>query len=389
MPDNPENTYSTKKVLHVFGRMVRGGAEMRTVEVFARMRSEGFDFIFCALSGAHGTLDDDIRSLGGKVVYLKPGLDFPFAFTAMLRNHQIDIVHSHVHLFSGVIMVLAAFANVPVRISHFRNTDDGRTGTLLRSLRNIILLQCIRVFATKILAVAEGVMESVLGSSWRLNSKCQVVYNGLDTERFRSPVDRLTVRSSLGIDPDATMYIHVGRMAVQKNHRQLLYIFKEILRHDPSAFLVLVGRADHAICQELQEISVKSGLSDHIKFLGERDDVPSLLAASDLMLFPSLWEGLPGAVLEACAAGIPVLASDLPGVREIASHFTRSVTIKSLKFSAREWAQTARNIVSSVDSLTVENRTVQSLGPFDLNRCCEILASNWRPQPPESVYAYD
>ena len=112
-------------------------------------------------------------------------------------------------------------------------------------------------------------------------------------------------------------------MRPPKNHLRLIDIFGEVLRRQPTAVLLLVGQGRNAIERRLHRRIAQLGLGGQVVFCQERTDVPRLLGAADALIFPSLWEGLPGVVLEACAAGTPVLASDLPGVRDIAARLPR------------------------------------------------------------------
>src|SRR5579863_9751693 len=110
------------RILHIFGRMDRGGAETRTLELLRALDRRIYIFEFCSLSGQRGELDDEIVALGGKVHLLRLNAAFPSAFLYLLRKRQFAAVHSHVHLFTGIILLLAAVAGVPNRIAHFRST---------------------------------------------------------------------------------------------------------------------------------------------------------------------------------------------------------------------------------------------------------------------------
>lgn len=118
------------KVLHIFGRMSYGGAEKRTLDLMRHIDRKRYHFHFCVLSGQSGELDKEIQHLGGSIHYIALSLAFPFKFLQLLRREQYDVVHSHIHYSSGLILWLSALANVPIRIAHFRNTSDGKPDTL-------------------------------------------------------------------------------------------------------------------------------------------------------------------------------------------------------------------------------------------------------------------
>ncbi|HNC43965.1 MAG TPA: glycosyltransferase family 4 protein, partial [Acidobacteriota bacterium] len=121
------------------------------------------------------------------------------------------------------------------------------------------------------------------------------------------------------------------------------------------------------------------GIADRLVFAGVRSDVPRLLKAADLMIFPSRWEGLPGAVLEACAAGTPVVASNLPGVKEIASEVGRVWEV-SLDESDAQWADRVSDLFHQ--SQTTRNRvgsmTKFEQSQFSISACLQELYTIWR-----------
>lgn len=365
------------KILHIFGRMLRGGAEMRTLELMRAVDHDQFRFYFCTLSGLSGTLDDEIRALGGDVYPCPLGWQFPGRFRQLLEEGNFGVVHSHVHYFSGFILRQAAYAGVPVRIAHFRNMYDDHSNNLRRRIQRSIMRHWIDHYATDILAVSEGAMDWSWKPSWRDDPRCRVIYNGLDTTAFAKPTERDGVIHEFGLPTTSTLYIHVGRMDTQKNHLRLISIFNEIYRCQPMARLLLVGRGGNEIERRLREQIHELNLTYAVVFAGERSDVPRLLKAADVMIFPSLFEGLPGAVLEACAAGTPVLASNLPGVKEIAEHFAKLVMPMSLNTSNEVWAEKAMEMGSrKPDRDAVLGEFLDS--PFAIRRCVQAHAEVWR-----------
>jgi len=234
-------------------------------------------------------------------------------------------------------------------------------------------------YATSILAVSEGAMASSWGPKWVTDPRCQVIYNGLDLSAFEKPLDLRGVLGEFKLPEDSHLYIHVGSMSPAKNHLRLISIFSTILRHEPMARLILVGRGNNGIEQRVRSWVEELGISDQVVFAGERHDVPRLLKAADMMLFPSLREGLPGVVLEACAAGTPVLASDLPGVREIAAHLPL-VHYLSLNASDEEWALEACRIFGSYVRDIDKEMGIRNFADsvFGMTRCVEAQCSIWQ-----------
>jgi len=165
-------------------------------------------------------------------------------------------------------------------------------------------------------------------------------------------------------------------MNPEKNHKRLVSIFGAIARRNANARLILVGLGGNDTERHVLEHIAKLNLSGRVAIAGLRGDVPRLLKSTDLMLFPSLREGLPGAVLEACAAGLPVLATDLPGVREIAAHFP-CVHYLSLAETDDNWASTAQQMCDEVrlDDVTVADLFARS--SFRIEDCVAAHCSTW------------
>jgi glycosyltransferase involved in cell wall biosynthesis len=334
--------------------MDRGGAELRTLDLMAQAALKGFEFHFATLADGAGSLDTTIEALNGKVHSCPLSPLFPFRFRQLIRVHAFDVVHSHVHHFSGYILRLAALEGTGTRIAHFRSTGDGQPGTWRRLAQRAIMTRWIDRYATAIVAVGEGVMNLAWRPNWRSDPRCVVVYSGLDLDRFAGAPDPVSVRREFGMPEDSRLIIHVGSISSSKNQIRLLRIFAELSRRNPGLRLLLVGRDPDGARRGIVEAVADLNLQEVVTFAGERSDIVRLLKASNLMIFPSLREGLPGAVLEACAAGTPVVASDLPGVREIATTCP-SVTCLPLAAPDEEWAAAAERVLKCRSVTTTLN----------------------------------
>src|SRR5687767_13455866 len=176
------------KVLHVFGRLARAGMESRTVELQRFIDRDRFRVDFCSLAppGA-GDLDEEVRSLGSTVHYVPLGGSLSRRFRALLRRERYDVVHAHLHYFSGLMVRLAAREGVPRRVVHFRITSDCRADTPARRLQRFVMKRWIAKYATKILAVNEGSLSLPWDPNWRSDPRCQVLYTGIDASRFDGP----------------------------------------------------------------------------------------------------------------------------------------------------------------------------------------------------------
>lgn len=309
------------KVLHVFGKMNRGGAEMRTLELMPQLFTKGVHSDFCVLSGGEGDLDGQIRQLGGNVYVcslLNNRLTFGRRFVNFLRKSDYDIVHSHADRNSGNIVRLAYKAGIKARIVHCRNTNSVSI-SWLKNMYYAILRWMAGRYATAVLAVSRSAMESYWGENWQSDSRCRVIYNGLDLSPFKKLlVDKQSLFAEIGIPADSKIVINVARFHNQKNHKLLLEAFAMVAKKDSRIHLLLVG--DGPLQENMRIKAMRLNIDNKVYFIGKREDVPRLLKASDCFVLSSLWEGLPGVVLEAVAARLPVVATELPGVEEIAAY---------------------------------------------------------------------
>src|SRR3954467_14241493 len=141
------------RVLHVFGRLLRGGAELRTVELAESFHGERVQSDFLVLSGLDGPLDERVRAAGGEVIKCRLDAQFPSHLYRLLREQQYDVVHSHVHYFSGVILAIARLAGTPGRIAHFQTTvRNDKRDSVWRSAQLAACRRLLQLFATDVLA---------------------------------------------------------------------------------------------------------------------------------------------------------------------------------------------------------------------------------------------
>lgn len=360
----------SKKVLHIFGQMERGGAELRTLATMKSLQSQHIHCEYCVLSGLSGVLDDEIRQQGSEVHYCKLGFLFPYYFIRLLRKEKVDVVHSHVAMVSGFILLLAWIAGVDKRIAHFRNTHDTGKSSSIRKIRNKFLHKLIDVFATDILGVCEGALAIFWEKSWRDDSRCKAIYNGLPKVELHAKNPNFWNQWQPAID--APVFINIARMAPQKNHLFMLDVIASYRQQFGNCYLVFIGKEQDQIKADVIQKVRKLELQEQIIYAEEQSSVYDFINNADAMLFPSLWEGLPGAVIEAASTGLPVVASDLPGTSEI-SIFLTSVSTLPLNNNSDEWAQA----LNQATQLSIQERKNLASNfdssPFSLENCVKAL----------------
>lgn len=223
------------RVMHVFGRMARGGAELRTVEIMRalgpRVQQE-----FVTLSGRPGELDDEIVARGGAVHPCALDVGFAPRFARLVRARRPDVIHSHVHLTSGIILALALVLGVRQRVAHFRSTGDGQVSTRSRRVYLAGTRALLDRSATDILGVAACCLAESWSPRWADDARCRVIYNGVDPSRFVEVREPSSIRAELGLDPRTPLIVQVGRFDPPKNHP----FAAEVLAAVPHAHLVFV-----------------------------------------------------------------------------------------------------------------------------------------------------
>jgi len=357
------------RILHLLKAMDRAGVETWLMHILRSIDRDQFQMDFAVETAHPAPYDDEARALGSKVI---PCADprqpwrYSTTFRRILREHgPYDIVHSHGRYYNGFVLRLAQQEGVPIRIAHSHNDTYARQAYrgFVRPLYLTATKRWIARYRTIGLACSDKAAIDLFGAHWKADPTCRVLYCGVDLVPFAAPVDQTNVRAELDIPEDAFVIGNVGRFIPQKNHAFLLEVAAAVADREPNMRLLLVGvgtlRADaEARAEHL-------GIADRVIFAGSRTDVPRLLrGAMDVFLFPSLFEGLGLALVEAQAAGLPCIISDVvPPEADIVAPLIRRL---SLEQPVPVWADTVlamRDVppVTQPDALAMVQRS-----PFDV-----------------------
>ena len=358
------------RILHVVGGMNRGGVETWLMHVLRNIDRDRFQMDFLVHTEKPCPYDDEARALGSKIIpCLSPSKPWLYGrnFKRILREYgPYDIVHSHVHHFSGYVLYLAKQAGVAVRIAHSHNDTSviDAKAKLYRHLYLALTKWLINRYSTLGLSASRQVARVLFNTDEKTDPRWQILYCGIDLKPFYNPVDSVAVRAEFGIPPDAFVVGHVGRFEEQKNHNFLIEIATEIAKREPKMHLLLVG--DGSLRSEIQQKVISHGLANHVTFAGLRPDVPRLmLGAMDLFLLPSIHEALGLVLIEAQAAGLPCVFSDV--VPEEANAVKPLVRQVSLSKSASDWAEAVISVRSRVLAIAqADTLPVLEHSPFNI-----------------------
>ncbi|MCY7272598.1 MAG: glycosyltransferase family 1 protein [Phormidesmis sp. CAN_BIN44] len=328
------------RILQVVGGMNRHGTETWLMNVLRSIDRTKFQMDFLVHTTEPQAYENEIRSLGSRVIpCLNPSKPWAYArnLKQILKQGSYDVVHSHIHYYSGFVLRLAHQAGVPLRIAQAHTVSRMGTHTgVLRQAYCYLMKGLISSHATAGVAVSQRAAAAFFGLNWQTDSRWQVMHCGIDLLPFKTPIDTAVVRSELGISSNTFVIGHVGRFYEPKNHAFLVEIFSEIVKREPNACLLLVGEGP---LREVIERKISQlGLSQQVIFAGLRADVHRLmLGAMDVFLFPSLYEGLGLVLIEAQAAGVSCIFSDVvPEEADVIQMLTQRL---SLSQTPSEWAE--------------------------------------------------
>lgn len=370
------------RVAQVVHGLVVGGIETWLVNVLKTIDRNRFQVDFITSRPEACYYDDTVRALGANLIHCpsprKPWIYGP-ALRKILKDGQYDAVHAHVDHYGGFIMRVARNAGVKVRIAH-SHSDTSRKQSQANLWRQFYLKSTkrwIRTSATQGLAVSDLAGRSLF-PTWGNDQRWNTLYCGIDTEAFHQTVNRDAIRKKFGLPEDAIVLGHLGGFREPKNHVFLVEIAKAMRSIDSRAHLLLVG--DGPLREDIQQLVDQANLQQHVTFAGLVDDATEVLrGAMDVFVFPSLWEGLPLAVVESQAAGMPSVISDV-----ISSEVTlipSLVNRLALTDSAQHWAETAITAAKAPPSLPSDEalRQIES-SRFNLANAVRTL---------EALYAGD
>lgn len=304
------------RVLHVVGRMDRGGIETLIMNLYRNMDRSKVQFDFLAHYGREAVYNEEIRSMGGRIhempalkddrhVYYWRLFQYKKALCEFFRSYDYKIIHGHMTNTASIYMPIAKKYGVTTRIAHSHNTH-GKAG-LLGFVTNV-LQKPIYKNATDWFACSKAAAYWFYPKEAVEAGKVTIIPNVVDAERFRFNEDKRDhMRRELGLEGKIVIGC-IARFRPEKNHLFLLRVLQEVLQTKHNAVLLMAGEGP---CEEkVKEKAIKMGIQDKVLFLGIRTDIPDILQTMDVFVLPSLWEGLPVTGIEAQASGLHCVVSD-------------------------------------------------------------------------------
>ncbi|MGN0351049.1 MAG: glycosyltransferase family 1 protein [Roseburia sp.] len=324
------------RVAQMMTDMNYGGVEMVVMNYYRHIDRTKVQFDFIVLEGSSIPQREEIEELGGKI-YVVPRYTHLFqyekAIQKIFKENRYQIVHSHMNTLSVFSLWGAKKAGVPNRIIH--NHSTAGKGETKKNIFKYVLRSFAKMSATQLCACSKYAGEWMFGK----NTEFKVIHNAIDLEKYKyDEKTRNILRKELGIE-NKFVIGHIGRFCFQKNHEFLVEVFDEVCKRREDAVLMLIGEGE--LENEIRGKVHHLGLDKKVLFLGKKADAYRYYQAMDVFLLPSRYEGLPVVGVEAQAAGLPCVMSDVVTKETKILHSTIFVSIKNL---SGQWAEAAIQI---------------------------------------------
>ncbi len=338
-------------ILHVLGGVNLGGAESRIMDLYRHMDRDRIQFDFLVHTDEKGYYEEEIARLGGKIFRIPRFRLYNFfsykrAVKAFFAAHsEFQVVQGHMTSTAAVYLPIAKRTGVPVTIAHARSAgvDKGIKGIVTRFMRRNLSQKADYLFACSGMAAL-----SVFGKSAVEQGKTVFIPNAVETSLFAyNEKKREEMRRKLGLE-DNYVIGHVGRFHYAKNHEYLLQVFAQLCEYGqstpgqqgesvPDYTLILIGEGGGM--DAVKRFAEELGIRDRVHFLGNRSHIYDYYQAMDYFVYPSRYEGLPGAVIEAQTAGLRCLMSDSICNEAVVTDLVHAMSISD---SPDKWAEYIR-----------------------------------------------
>lgn len=330
-------------VAQIMGKWFGGGVEAVIMNYYRNIDRSKVQFDFICDEDSTNIPYDEIKNLGGRVIICPPYqkiFEYERFLIDLFKKNNYKIVHSNINTLSIFPLRAAKKAGVPIRIAHSHSTTNKKEWK--KNLMKQALRPFSKKYATDYFACSELAGRWLFGDKTFEQGKVTIINNAIDLDKFKYDEKiRKEKRKELNIKDNTLVVGHIGRFVAQKNHTFLIDVFSELHKKEKNSILLLIGQGP--LMGEIKQKVETLGISDSVKFLGQRDDVNELYQVFDVFLLPSLYEGLPVVGVEAQATGNLCILSNSMTQEAKVLDTTRFI---SLNRTYNEWSDIIlRNIV--------------------------------------------
>jgi glycosyltransferase involved in cell wall biosynthesis len=329
---------NTNIILLLITQMEAAGAQKAMLVLARGLQQRGHEIVVVTMYDKSDYVQQFQKQYGVKIIDLqmkpsgvssvsriKHAVKGLWRLYTLLKSPKYNVIQTFSH-YSNLIGPLIAFlARVPIRVSSQRMSLKG-SPKWLKILDRIVTNSFL---VDKMVAVSEATRQFSINHERIKPEKIVTIHNSIDLDRFFTVTKKseplIRLRNELALPDSAFVVLVVARLHTQKGHIFLIKAIPSILRRFSETHFVFVGEGE--LRQSLEDQARAAGIEHVVHFIGTRQDIPDLLALSDVFVLPSLWEGMPNSVLEAMAMGTPVVATNVDGTPEVINDFKTGLLV--------------------------------------------------------------
>ncbi len=313
------------KIMQITHDLNYGGLQKLVVDISKNLDKSRYQVSVCVLREG-GPLEEELLKEDIKIIKLPPannGIDYLsfWKLFKIFREERPNIIHTHntQPFVEGGIAAILAKTPVHVHTDHGRQFPDKR--------RYMFAEWVFSHFANQMVAVSENLKKDISKYESISPDKIKVILNGIDGNKYKNKIDKNKKRQELNIDNRYNPILgFVGRLSSEKGLTYLIKAMKNLVKEFPNILLLIVG--DGGLLEELTQEAKALGLENNIRFLGPRPDINEILGILDVFVLPSLREGLPLVLLEAAAASLPIIATEVGGNKQVVTDGINGFIVK-------------------------------------------------------------
>jgi glycosyltransferase involved in cell wall biosynthesis len=348
-------------VLQVIANLDIGGAQAVVRTLSEGLVETGCPTVVCSFKD--GPLRPQIEELGIPVevlpqrrysilafpLYVREMLAIRRALVRLVEKYEVDVIQTHLLRSLDFLVATLRFGTQrPLIFWTVHNFNFALRPEHLPRFRWLAgpkqaahswLYRRMARWVNGFIAISNDVELAILKTIGPVRERIAIISNGVDIRRYQVAVDRSAIRRALGFEEEETLYTVVGTLKEQKGHRYLIEAVAPLIQRTRQLHLLVVG--DGELRDSLKAQVHAAGIERNVHFLGNRSDVPTILAASDVFVLPSLWEGLPMALIEAMASGLPVIATLVSGSQQVVEHNQSGILVPPGEVAALRQAMEA------------------------------------------------
>lgn len=357
-----------ERIAQIIGKMWAGGVEAVVFNYYRAIDHNKYQFDFFYDEDSTVDPPKDLIEMGARFYKLPPYQDL-FRYIITLRKYlkrgRYKIVHSHLNTISVFPLYCAWAEKVEFRIAHNHSVPGGKEAGR-NALKNV-LKHFSRVFANQYCACSEKAGRWLFGDKLYDHGRITVLKNAIDYNKFN--IDRKVIeakRNELRISEDMFVVAHVGRFTVAKNHKKVISVFKAVKEIKPNAVLLLVGDGEEH--DNIKMWIKQYGINDSIIMTGKVTDPQNYYPLINVLILPSIFEGVPVTVIESQISGIPCVISDVVNTDVVISNTCHYLNINQ---SDRIWAE---KLIAASKERTQLNENAQK---YNIDYAVKLLETKY------------